>query len=135
MPEVAPMLIVCAEQARVEVELVGGGLSCPSCRGVLGPWGHARERVLRCSVGDRLLRPRRVRCRGGASATRHTPAGGRSRERLRSSRRRAPTSAAPGNRDVVAGQLADVDLTWADALLLRVLDHLKPLGEPSGASG
>jgi len=51
------------------------------------------------------------------------------------SRRRASTSAAPGNRDVVAGQLADVDLTWADALLLRVLDHLKPLGEPSRASG
>ena len=25
-----------------------------------------RERVLRCSVGDRLLRPRRARCRGCA---------------------------------------------------------------------
>ena len=58
------MLIVCAEQARVEAELVGGLLGCPSCRGVLGPWGHARERVLRCSAGDRLLRPRRARCRG-----------------------------------------------------------------------
>jgi hypothetical protein len=63
MPEVAPMLIVCAEQARVEVELVGGLLACSSCRGVLGPWGHARERVLRCSAGDRWLRPRRARCR------------------------------------------------------------------------
>ena len=60
------MLIVCAEQARVEAELVGGLLGCPSCRGVLGPWGHARERVLRCSAGDRLLRPRRARCRGCA---------------------------------------------------------------------
>jgi hypothetical protein len=60
------MLIVCAEQARVESELVVGGLSCPSCRGVLGPWGHARERVLRCRSGDRLLRPRRARCRGCA---------------------------------------------------------------------
>jgi hypothetical protein len=60
------MLIVCAEQARVEAELVGGLLGCPSCRGVLGPWGHARERVLRCSLGDRLLRPRRARCRGCA---------------------------------------------------------------------
>jgi uncharacterized protein DUF6431/helix-turn-helix protein len=60
------MLIVCAEQARVEAELVGGALSCPSCRGVLGPWGHARERVLRCSLGDRWLRPRRARCRGCA---------------------------------------------------------------------
>jgi hypothetical protein len=58
------MLIVCAEQVRVEAELVGGLLGCPSCRAVLGPWGHGRERVLRCSVGDRLLRPRRARCRG-----------------------------------------------------------------------
>jgi hypothetical protein len=62
------MLIVCAEQARVEAELVGGLLGCPSCRAVLGPWGHARDRVLRCSVGDRLLRPRRARCRGCAGA-------------------------------------------------------------------
>lgn len=60
------MLIVCAEQARVESELVAGVLSCPSCRGVLGPWGHARERVLRCRSGDRWLRPRRARCRGCA---------------------------------------------------------------------
>ncbi len=60
------MLIVCAEQVRVEAELVGGLLGCPSCRAVLGPWGHGRERVLRCSVGDRLLRPRRARCRGCA---------------------------------------------------------------------
>lgn len=60
------MLIVCAEQARVEADLVGGALSCPSCRGVLGPWGYARRRVLRCSSGDRWLRPRRARCRGCA---------------------------------------------------------------------
>lgn len=60
------MLMVCAEQARVEAELVGGLLGCPSCRGVLGPWGHGRRRVLRCSAGDRLLRPRRARCRGCA---------------------------------------------------------------------
>ena len=59
-----PMLIVCVEQSLVEAELVAGGLSCPSCRGVLGPWGHARERVLRCFLGPRLLRPRRGRCRG-----------------------------------------------------------------------
>jgi hypothetical protein len=58
------MLIVCAEQARVEAELVDGLLACPSCRGVLGPWGHGRERVLRCRSGDRLLVPRRARCRG-----------------------------------------------------------------------
>lgn len=60
------MLIVCAEQARVEVELVGGLLGCPSCCGVLGPWGHGRERVLRCADGARRLRPRRARCRGCA---------------------------------------------------------------------
>src|SRR5436190_3988444 len=58
------MLIVCAEVALVEAELVAGGLSCPSCREVLGPWGHARERVLGCWGRDRLLRPRRARCRG-----------------------------------------------------------------------
>jgi hypothetical protein len=66
MPEVAPMLIVCAEVALVEAELVGGLLGCPSCPGVLGPWGHARERVLRCRSGDCWLRPRRARCRGCA---------------------------------------------------------------------
>ncbi len=60
------MLIVGAEEARVEVELVGGLLGCPSCRGVLGPWGRARPRVLRCAAGDRLLVPRRARCRGCA---------------------------------------------------------------------
>ena len=59
-------MIVCAEQVRVEAELVGGLLGCPLCRAVLGPWGHARERVLRCRGGDRLLRPRRARCRGCA---------------------------------------------------------------------
>ena len=60
------MLIVCTELVLVEAELVGGLLGCPSCRGVLGPWGHARERVLRCRAGNRLLRPRRARCRGCA---------------------------------------------------------------------
>jgi transposase-like protein len=60
------MLIVCAEQPRVEAELVAGALSCPSCRGALGPWGHGRRRVLRCSSGDRWLWPRRARCRGCA---------------------------------------------------------------------
>jgi hypothetical protein len=60
------MLIVCVEQARVEADLVGGRLGCPSCQGVLGPWGYARRRVLRCSAGDWLLRPRRARCQGCA---------------------------------------------------------------------
>jgi hypothetical protein len=58
------MLIVCTELVLVEAELVGGLLGCPSCPGMLGPWGHARGRVLRCRAGDRLLRPRRARCRG-----------------------------------------------------------------------
>ena len=58
------MLIVCTELSVVEAELAGGGLVCPSCRESLGPWGHARERVLRCRSGDRRLRPRRARCRG-----------------------------------------------------------------------
>lgn len=57
------MLIVCAEQARVEVELVGGLLACPWCRGVLGAWGYARERVVRCRAGQQRLRPRRAKCR------------------------------------------------------------------------
>jgi hypothetical protein len=58
------MLIVGTELVVVEAELVGGRLGCRSCRGVLGPWGYARERVLRCRAGGRLLRPRRARCRG-----------------------------------------------------------------------
>jgi transposase-like protein len=58
------MLIVCAEQALVEAELVGGLLACPLCREVLGPWGHARERVTRRLSGDWRWRPRRARCRG-----------------------------------------------------------------------
>src|SRR5688572_12915203 len=63
MPEVAPVLIVGVVVARVEAELAGGLLGCPSCRGVLGPWGFARERVVRLAVGELLLRPRRARCR------------------------------------------------------------------------
>ncbi|HEY3773426.1 MAG TPA: hypothetical protein VGL69_10560 [Solirubrobacteraceae bacterium] len=58
------MKIVGVEQARVEAELLGGLLSCPSCREVLGPWGHARERVTRLVSGDWRWRPRRARCRG-----------------------------------------------------------------------
>lgn len=57
------MKIVGVEQALVEAELVGGLLSCPSCRGVLGPWGYARERVTRRFSGDWRWRPRRARCR------------------------------------------------------------------------
>jgi hypothetical protein len=60
------MLIVCAEQARVEGQLVGGLVGCPSCREMLGPWGYARERVLRWLSGGRLVRRRRARCRACA---------------------------------------------------------------------
>jgi hypothetical protein len=66
MPEVAPMLIVCGEEARVESDLLSGALSCSSCRGVLGAWGWAGARVVRCVAGQRWLRPRRARCRGCA---------------------------------------------------------------------
>ena len=55
------MVMVCAEEARVEAELVGGVLRCPACEGELGPWGHARQRVIR---GVGRLRPRRAKCRG-----------------------------------------------------------------------
>jgi hypothetical protein len=67
MSEVTPMLMVCAEGARVEVELSDGLLACPSCGGTLGPWGHARSRVLRCASGAARLRPRRARCRSCAA--------------------------------------------------------------------
>ena len=61
MPEVAPVVMVCAGEAMVEAELHGGAMRCPACRGVLGPWGHARERAVR---GVGRLRPRRAKCRG-----------------------------------------------------------------------
>src|SRR5687768_2398352 len=56
--------MVCAEQATVEAELGGGALRCPGCDGRLGPWGYARERVIR---GVGWLRPRRAKCRGCGS--------------------------------------------------------------------
>jgi len=60
------MLIVSAEVAAVEADLADGRLGCPSCQVVMGPWGFARERVLRCRDGVLRLRPRRARCRGCA---------------------------------------------------------------------
>lgn len=42
--------------------LVSGELSCPSCRGVLAPWGNARWRSSRGVKGTVRHRPRRARC-------------------------------------------------------------------------
>lgn len=58
------MLMVCAEEARVEADLRGGRLGCPVCAGELGLWGHATSRPVR-GPGGRLtwLRPRRAICR------------------------------------------------------------------------
>jgi hypothetical protein len=58
------MLMVCAEEAMVECELVEERLACPLCAGVLAPWGFARRRSIRLR-GDATvsLRPRRSRCR------------------------------------------------------------------------
>ena len=49
--------------AVVESDLCAGRLGCPvvGCSGVLGPWGSARERIVR---GAGRLLPRRGRCRG-----------------------------------------------------------------------
>lgn len=59
------MLMVGVVVADVEAELRSGSLSCPTCLGVLAPWGHARERHVRVRWGPPVwLRPRRARCRG-----------------------------------------------------------------------
>ncbi|MDQ2707222.1 MAG: helix-turn-helix domain-containing protein [Actinomycetota bacterium] len=49
-----------ADQARVELRLVGGGVDCPDCRQGLRPWGWARRREVHGIEGT--LRPRRARC-------------------------------------------------------------------------
>jgi hypothetical protein len=50
------------DEASVERRLRQGRLRCP-CSGMLGPWGHARERLVRSGSGCTLVRPRRARCR------------------------------------------------------------------------
>jgi hypothetical protein len=64
------MLMVFAEEAMVECELVGERLACPSCAGVLAPWGFARRRSIRLR-GDATmsLRPRRSKCRRARART------------------------------------------------------------------
>ena len=51
------------DAASVESDLCAGLVGCPAttCGAVLGPWGWARERLVR---GVGRLRPRRGRCRG-----------------------------------------------------------------------
>ncbi|MGB0091344.1 MAG: DUF6431 domain-containing protein, partial [Solirubrobacteraceae bacterium] len=58
------MLMVGAEEAMVERELLEGRLACPSCAGVLAPWGFAHRRSIRLR-GDvtMSLCPRRSKCR------------------------------------------------------------------------
>ena len=47
----------------VEMMLTGGELRCPDCAGVLRPWGHARERMVRRVWGLLArIRPRRSSC-------------------------------------------------------------------------
>lgn len=58
------MVMVGTEQAEVERSLLSGDLACPSCWGVLAPWGHARWRSSRGPTGTVRHRPRRARCTG-----------------------------------------------------------------------
>ena len=52
-----------------ERDLNAGRLRCPSCGGVLRPWGNARTRTIRFGSGvARAVRPRRARC-GTCGAT------------------------------------------------------------------
>ncbi len=57
------MMTVGLDAAGVESDLCAGLLGCPEagCGAVLGPWGWARERLVR---GAGRLLPRRGRCRG-----------------------------------------------------------------------
>jgi len=56
------VVTVVANAAEVENQLVGAGLVCPDCGGLLAPWGWARARVLRGDSGPVAVRPRRARC-------------------------------------------------------------------------
>jgi hypothetical protein len=58
------VLTVNGEAGVVERQLAGRELSCPSCGGVLGPWGWARRRLVRLLDGPAaVVVPRRSRCR------------------------------------------------------------------------
>ena len=62
MPRGTMTLIVASDPDVGEAELLDGKLSCPSCDGVLRPWGHARSRTNRMRDGVKTVRPRRSRC-------------------------------------------------------------------------
>lgn len=58
------MVMVGTDEVAVERSLVSGELVCPSCSGVLAPWGNARWRSSRGPEGTVKHRPRRARCSG-----------------------------------------------------------------------
>jgi hypothetical protein len=58
----AAVLTVSVDAGMVESQLTAGTLSCP-CGGTLGPWGHARLRVVVDVEQPQGVRPRRARCR------------------------------------------------------------------------
>jgi transposase-like protein len=64
--EKEPDVIVSLHEDKLELDLLGGRLSC-ACAGRLAPWGHARPRVVRHQDGHHVSsRPRRgicTRCR------------------------------------------------------------------------
>src|SRR5450756_289423 len=61
-----PMLMVDTDSVVVEARLLTGELACPSCGGVLRPWGHARWRFSRRDTDTVRHRPRRASCTGCA---------------------------------------------------------------------
>src|SRR5450759_3866405 len=61
-----PMLMVDTDSVVVEARLLTGELACPSCGGVLRPWGHARWRPSRRNTDTVRHRPRRASCTGCA---------------------------------------------------------------------
>lgn len=59
-------MLLTHDPAATSARLDAGGLACPDhgCGGQLGPWGHARPRVLRVEAGrTETHTPRRGRCR------------------------------------------------------------------------
>ena len=60
------MLMVDPDSVVVERMLLTSELACPSCGGVLRPWGHARWRSSRREAGTVRHRPRRASCTGCA---------------------------------------------------------------------